>query len=291
MLYLIAEGFASIFSHGFMSFASVTIIIACLIIMGSFSLLSVNIDAVIKTAENENEILAYVDEYLPDEEVLALKERIEAIDGVTEAVFVTREEAFERFAEKHGDTELFSDLAPEVLRHRYVVYMEDITMMEPIQREIRRIEGLPKVNASLEIARGFMAARRIVNLVSIVLVVILVTVSVFIMANTIKLTTFGRREEIAVMKMVGATNSFIRLPFVVEGVALGAVGSGLAFLIQWAIYLFVQSKVVASTAVSSFMTMVPFETVMYPMLFVFLGIGTFVGLFGGVVAIRNYLKV
>ena len=115
-------------------------------------------------------------------------------------------------------------------------------------------------------------------------------VSVFIMSNTIKLTTFGRREEIAIMKMVGASNGFIRLPFVVEGLVLGILGGGLAYVAEWGIYTLISSKLVSGLA-GSFISIVPFSTMAMPLLAVYMGTGILVGAFGGVNAIRNYLKV
>ena len=279
----------SIFSHGFMSFASVTIIMACLLIMGSFSLIAVNIDKVITKYEDANEILAYVDESLNIKDAQALEAQIREIEHVSSANFKNKDEAMNDFTEKY-DSQLFEDIEPDVFRHRYIIYMDDIQYMSQIQRGLLNVEGIAKVNASPEIAQGFITLRNIISAVSLVIIVILVVVSIFIMSNTIKLTTFGRREEIAIMKMVGATNSFIRWPFVVEGVVLGTFGAGIAFALQWGLYLLVSDKVMTSM-VGKIVPVVGFETVMYPILWAFLGVGALVGTFGGVIAIRNYLKV
>ena len=287
--YLFKEGLVSIFSHGFMSFASVTIIMACLIIMGSFSLIAVNIDSIITLYEDDNEILAYVDDKLSDGEAKKLEADIKQIEHVSDVHFVSRDEAMESFA-KDYENQLFEDINSEVLRHRYVVYMDEIEFMPQIQRSLLNTEGIAKVNASPEIAQGFVTVRNIISAVSLVIIIILVIVSIFIMSNTIKLTTFGRREEIAIMKMVGATNNFIRWPFVVEGIILGTLGAGIAFVLQWGLYLLVSDKVMTSV-VGRLVTVVSFSSVMYPMLWIFLGVGAFVGTFGGVIAIRNYLKV
>ena len=287
--YLFKEGLVSIFSHGFMSFASVTIIMACLIIMGSFSLIAVNIDTLITRYEDDNEILAYVDDKLSDADAKKLEADIKQIEHVAQVQFVSRDEAMDSFA-KDYENQLFEDINSEVLRHRYIVYMDEIEFMPQIQRSLLNTEGIAKVNASPEIAQGFITVRNIISAVSLVIIIILVIVSIFIMSNTIKLTTFGRREEIAIMKMVGATNNFIRWPFVVEGIILGTLGAGIAFVLQWGLYLLVSDKVMTSV-VGKFVPVVPFNSVMYPILWVFMGVGALVGTFGGVIAIRNYLKV
>ena len=288
--YLIREGFRSIKTHGFMSFASVTIIMACLIIMGSVTLLSVNIDALIKDLESQNEVVAFVDDSITDETVAReLESQVEAVDNVSDAEFVTRVQAMDSFMSKY-DEDLMEGIDESVFRHRFVIHLEDIAMMAQTKAALEAIPGIAKVNAHLEYADAFVTIRNIVSVVSLILTVILVFVSVFIMSNTIKLATFGRREEIAIMKMVGAANSFIRMPFVIEGLVLGLLGGGLAFFAEWGLYSLLTGRLMG-TLTGSFLTLVPFRAVMLPVLIAFLAIGVLVGVFGGVNAIRNYLKV
>lgn len=287
--YLIREGFRSISTHGFMSFASVTIIMACLIIMGTMSLLSVNIDALIKDLEDQNEIVAFVDETLDEEQAKALEGQLKAIDNIGSVEFVSRSSAMENFMGKYDDS-LREGIDETVFRHRYVIKLTDIAIMAQTKAALESVSGVAKVNAHLEYANTFVTVRNIVTVVSLVLIVILVFVSVFIMSNTIKLATFGRREEIAIMKMVGANNSFIRLPFVVEGLALGILGGGLAFAAEWGIYELLTGKLISSLA-GSFIKVVPFSSVAIEVLIVYMATGILVGAFGGVNAIRNYLKV
>lgn len=287
--YLIGEGFRSITKHSFMSFASVTVIMACLIIMGSVSLLSVNIDALIGDLENQNEIVAFVDEELTEEEAKALEEKIKAVDNVQSAEFVSRESAMDNFMDNY-DNYLREGIDSTVFRHRYVIRLVDIALMEDTIENVKAVEGVAKINAHLDYADAFVTIRNIVSVVSLVLIVMLVFVSVFIMSNTIKLATFNRREEIAIMKMVGANNGFIRLPFVVEGLTLGLIGGSLAFLAEWGVYELLTGKIL-STVAGSFIQVVPFTQVAIPVLISYLAISILVGVFGGINAIRNYLKV
>ena len=288
--YLFKEGFRSISTHGFMSFASVTIIIACLIIMGSFSLLAVNIDAQINKLESENEMLAFVDETLSEKDARELESQITAINNVSKVEFVTREQAMESFKKGYENDALFKEIDPSVFRHRYIIYLKDISLMEQTKADLEKINGIADVSAQLEISKGLVTVRNIVGAVSLVLIVILFIVSIFIMTNTIKLTTFGRREEIAIMKMVGATNGFIRTPFVIEGLVLGILGAGIAFLLQWGIYSLICNKVMTSIA-GSYVSVLTFASLSLPVGLVFLGVGVVIGSFGGTIAIRNYLKV
>ena len=288
--YLLKEGFRSISTHGFMSFASVTIIIACLIIMGSFSLLAVNIDSLISELESQNEMLAFVNENVSETDARALETQITSIDNVSKVEFETREQAMEEFKKGYENSSLFDDIDATVFRDRYIVYLNDISKMEQTKADIEKVDGIANVSAQLEISQGLVTVRNVVGAVSLVLIVILFIVSVFIMSNTIKLTTFGRREEIAIMKMVGATNAFIRTPFIIEGLVLGILGSTIAFLLEWGIYTLICDKVMTSI-VGSYVSVLAFATLALPVGLVFLGVGVVVGTFGGSIAIRNYLKV
>ena len=288
--YLIREGFRSIFTHGFMSFASVTIIMACLIIMGSVSLLSLNIDALIKDLENQNEVVAYVDEKISDDaQIRAIGDSIRAIGNVQSAEFVSRGEAMEKFMSNY-DSDLMEGIDETVFRHRFVIHLTDISLMAQTKAQLEAVDGISEAKAHTQYAKAFVSIRNVVTVVSLVLIVILVFVSIFIMTNTIKLATFSRREEIAIMKMVGATNSFIRMPFVIEGLVLGILGGGLGYLAEWGIYDGLTVKVVGSMA-GSFLKIIPFKNVAPYVFIIFIGLGILVGVFGAVNAIRNYLKV
>lgn len=287
--YLIKSGFTGIFSHGLMSFATVTIIMACLIIMGSFGLLVVNINEMIAGLESENEVVAFVDDALTLEEAQALQPLVESVPNVASVEFITNEEAMDDFRDDY-DPELFDILDASVFRHRYVIHLTDISIMSQTKADLEAVDGIAKVKAHLDYAQAFITARNIVSVVSLILIVILIVVSFFIMSNTIKLATFTRREEIAIMKMVGASNGFIRCPFIVEGLVLGVLGGGLAFLIEWGLYNLVTGKIVTGVA-GTLISVVPFSEVMLPLLGAYLAVGVLVGVVGGSSAIRNYLKV
>ncbi len=288
--YYFKEGITSIFNHGFMSFASVCITVACLIVMGCFSLLALNVNDLVKSFEDENVVLAFIDESYTEAQAQALQSDIEAVEHVTSAEFISREDAYNSFISKYSDSSRFSVIDAQILRDRFAVYLDDIAYTSDVQQALSNITGVAEVNANLAIARGFITARNIISAVSIVLVAILLVVSLFIMSNTVKLTTFDRREEIAIMKMVGATNNFIRWPFVLEGFVLGMLGALIAFIAQWGIYELVADVLVANYS-ASFISIVPFSFVAVPILLVFLVIGFGVGVGGSVLAIKNYLKV
>lgn len=288
--YYCSEGFHSIFTHGFMSFAAVCMIVACLLIMGSFSLVAVNLNHMLGDLEAENLFLAYVDESYTEEEARALQPEIEAVPNVAQVTFVTRAQAMDDWRAGREDNELLASLPDEVLRDRFEIHVKDIEQMESAVKQVEGITGVVKTRAALDIAQGFVMVRNIAAGVAIVLVTILAVVSLFIIANTIKLATFYRREEIAIMKMCGATNAFIRWPFIVEGMILGLVGALVAFFLQWGVYELVERAVIQSNGLS-LLVVLPFLSLAPQFLLVFIAAGLLIGVVGSVLAIRKFLQV
>jgi len=289
--YYISEGFHSIFTHGFMSFAAVCMIVACLIIMGSFTLLAVNLDNMLGDLENENEMVVYIDDSLNEEQARALQPTLAKVDNVSQLTFVTREAALEEFRSKReSNADLLADLPDDTLRDRYQVHVVDIERMAQTKEALEAVEGVGDVRAAIEIADGFVLVRNIATGVAMVLVGILLVVSLFIIANTIKLATFYRREEIAIMKMCGATDGFIEWPFVVEGMILGLTGAFIAFFVQWGLYQLVAKLAVQGNGLS-LVTMISYTSMSTTILAVFCGVGAVIGVGGSLLAIRKFLQV
>ena len=288
--YYCSEGVHSIFTHGFMSFAAVCMIVACLLIMGSFSLVAVNLDNMLGDLEAQNEFLAYIDETYTEEQAQALQPQIEAIPNVAEVTYVSRDQALEDFKAGREGNELLDDLDGSVLRDRYRIHVDDIDQLKQTVDQVAAIPGIADTNAAYEIAQGFVTVRNIAAGVAVVLVTILAVVSLFIIANTIKLAFFYRREEIAIMKMCGATNAFIRWPFVVQGMILGLAGAIVAFFLQWGVYELVSKTVIQSDGLS-LVTILPFTSLILNILPVFCGAGLLIGVVGSVLAIRKFLQV
>ena len=289
--YYVSEGFHSIFTHGFMSFAAVCMIVACLIIMGSITLLAVNLDNTLGDLESENEMLVYIDDTLTQDQARALQPILAQVDNVSQLTFVTKEAALADFKAKHGDTtSVLNDLPNEALRDRYRVHVVDIELMRQTKAALEQVEGVGFVNAATEIADGFVMVRNIATGVALVLIGILLVISLFIIANTIKLATFYRREEIAIMKMCGATDGFIEWPFVVEGMLLGLTGALIAFFAQWGLYQMVAKFAVQGNGLS-LVNMISYGTMAPTILAVFCGVGAFIGVAGSLFAIRKFLQV
>ena len=184
--YFFHEGLSNMFSHGFMSFAAIGITVACLLIMGTFTLVAVNANELLRTLEQENEILAYVDDSYSEAQAKALKRTLEAIPNVASATFISKEEAMESFTAQYPDEALFQDLDPEILRDRFAIKVVDLQQQSATVEAVKAVEGIAKVNAYEEIAGGFITVRNVATVVCVALIAILFVVSVFIISNTIK---------------------------------------------------------------------------------------------------------
>ena len=288
--YFAHEGLSNMFSHGFMSFAAIGITVACLLIMGTFTLVAVNANGLLEDLEQENEILAYVDDTYTEAESKALQKKLEAVPNVASATYISKRQATEDFAAKYPDEELFQGLDPEIFRDRYAIKVADLERQGETVEQIQSIPGIAKISAHEEIAGGFVTVRNVATVVCVALIAILFVVSVFIISNTIKLTTFDRRDEIAIMRMVGATNGFIRWPFVYEGFLFGILGAVIAFFLQWGLYEAV-SRGVANNDTLQLIRIIPFEQLWAPVAEVFAGAGIIIGVGGSLSAIRKFLQV
>ena len=279
--YFISEGARSIFAHGLMSFAAVCMIVACLLIMGSFSLVAINADRMLSQAE---------DETYTDQQIGQLQDQIEAVDNVASVTFVTREEAKDTYLGGHEDEGLYADLPDEVFRDRFSIHVVDLELFSQTVDVVESLPGVVNIRAAGELAEGFVTVRNVASAIALALVAILAAVSLFIISNTIRLATFARREEIAIMKMCGATNGFVRWPFVIEGLILGIAGAVIAFFLQLGIYAAIYRAVVANGAIGMF-PLLSFGSIWAPVLGVFLLSGALIGACGSGFAIRRFLQV
>ena len=288
--YLLKEGFLGIFRHGFMSFAAVIVTVACLLIVGSFSSLTHNVNIMVEDLNKTNEILAYVDGDLPDAEARSIGTTINRISNVHQSTFVSREEALKSFVEDHQEDEAFSGVRPEDLRHRFVIVLVDNALMEQTAEEIENIPGVVKISAAYELAEGFITLQSVLQIATLAINAVLLVVSLLIISNTVKLAMYDRKDEIAIMKMVGATNGFIRLPFVVEGFVLGMVGAAAAFGLEWLLYDALVERINMVDTLNLF-SFVPFTELLLPMVATFGGCGLFVGILGSWTSIRKFMDV
>ena len=288
--YLFKEGIRGLFSHGIQSASAFAVTVFSLLITGAFICLAFNINVMVDDLNKTNEVVVYVSDTLSDAEAKSIGTQISNIPNVQNREFVTREQALEEFIEKNGDKEAFAGVEASDLRHRYVVTLEDNSMIQDTVKQLEAIAGVDKVSAAFELAKGFSTIKEIVIVASIFIALVLMFVTLVIIFNTVRLATHERREEIAIMKMVGATNGFIRCPFVVEGMTLGFTGAVAALGAEWLLYDAVVKKVQEMDTLKM-LQFVPFREMLTILAAIFAAAGLFVGIVGGWVSIRKFLKV
>ena len=288
--YLLGQGVKSVFKHGFMSFAAVCITVACLVIMNSFVLICFNLNEMVEDLQRKAQMVAIVEETYSEQEAKHLGSLINQIENVHNAQFRSNEESLEVYIQDYEDeASLFEGLASDMMRHQFIVTLEDNALVEDTIAQIESIEGIVKVEANIGVSNALSTIGMVVNIASVAIAAVLLLVSLIIISNTIKLTMMDRKEEIAIMKMVGATNGFIRLPFVVEGFVLGLFSSVISFFIEWGLYQVVLNAI--AKADLAFLTFMPFKVFMLPIALVCGVAGFLVGVFGSLMSIRRFLKV
>lgn len=289
--YLTREGFRNIWVNRLLSLATVVVLISCLIIVGSGILIFLNIDSVLDLIEDQNVVLVYVDLDATEAESDMLKVALLDMDNVQDDIeFISKEEAFERQKESYGDkAALFNGLDANIFPDGYKVKIDDLEKFDETVAQIKALPNIYEVRENSDLASKIASIRNAVSYISIGIVAILFFVSLFIVSNTIRITIFNRRLEISIMKAVGATNSFVRWPFMVEGILLGLFSAGLGLALQYGIYS------LASIWLSDILSMLGGEVVNFAdnigvLSGAFVAIGVFIGAFGSIISLNKYLK-
>lgn len=296
--YLIKEGGKNVIHNRMMSLASIGVLTACLILIGGAVLLTLNINALTGYVEAQNEVAAFLEDGVSDDSAMveSMETNIRALPGVEEVRYVTKEQTLADQMEKDATlAELMSGLEDDnPYPDTFFVRVGDLNQIQSILESLKSMEGITETAASLDVAKTVLDIKQIVSFSGIFIVAILGLVSLVIVANTIKITVFNRRKEISIMKYVGATDIFIRLPFLIEGILLGLLSALLAFFLLWGGYSYAMTWV--SEAPSSWLQMVyasfvPFEEVAMYLLGGFAGAGVGIGAIGSMSFIRKFLKV
>ena len=289
--YFFSQAFKGIFRNGVMSFASVAVLMSCLVVLGGFALLVHNININLEQFGLLNEIVVFVNEDATEEEIVAIEEKIRSLDNVAKVVRETKAEALQKQKDKAGEEyadiyDIFTD-ETNPLTDTFTVTYEDNDKVVTLAYVLNQIEGVYRVNNRMDLATTISSFKQTVLLIFTWFLLILSVVTLFVIINTIKLSVFSRRHEISIMRYVGATGWFITLPFVLEGIVIGLFASAAAYFIEWYFYLYVE-KMVASEL--QMITIVGFDALQMPLLVGFLGVGVLAGIVGSSISLGKYLK-
>ncbi len=288
--YLTHEGFRNVWVNRLMSLASVTVLMACLIIMGAGIMIYFNINNVFDKVQSQNVVMVYVADDATEDETTQIGTSLKGISNVESCEFVPKEVAFqEQIQSMGGDAALFEGFDEIPLPDAYKVTVKDLSQFENTVSQIKQINKVDSVRENSDLASKLLSLRHAVSIVSVGLVVMLFLVALFIISNTIRITMFSRKLEISIMKAVGATNWFIRWPFMIEGMILGTISGIVSLGVLWGLYA-VAEKVFAQTLSLIGFSLVPFSEYWWQILLVFVAIGLFTGGFGSLVSMAKYLK-
>ena len=286
IFYFIGQAFAGLWRNGVMSFASVAVLMSCLVVIGGFALIVKNIDVNLEQFGNLNEIVVFCDTEATEEEIVAVGEQLGKLDNIASIRRITKAEGL---AQMKAEYDVYDDVTEEnnPLPDSYEITYIDTEKVGELDYQLHQIEGIVKVNNRLDLATSIESVKSGVMLVFVWFLAILSVVSVFIIINTIKLSVFARRHEISVMRYVGATGWFITLPFIFEGIIIGVFSSVVAFFAEWYIYSYIETMVLTDLQMISILT---FQEIKNTVLFGFMGLGVVAGILGSSISLSKYLK-
>lgn len=286
------EGFKNVIRNGWMSVASIGAVTVTLILVGTFIILMLNINEMAAKVEEDVQIKVLIEVTADDEQIKELGEKIEAISGVESVEFSSKDEEFRNLIEDMGEQgkawELFEQDNP--LNHAYIVKAEVPQETEQIAKQIEKFDNVYKVNYGQDVIPKLFKFNNYVRTIGIVLIIGLVLTAIFLISNTIKLTIMARSEEIGIMKLVGATNAFIRWPFFIEGFLLGVLGSIIPIITISVGYAYIYNIVVGQTTFP-FVQLIPINPFLWQLSLVIVLIGAVIGMWGSGMSVRKFLKV
>ncbi|MGX8701175.1 permease-like cell division protein FtsX [Caproiciproducens sp.] len=288
--YLMKEGIKNIWNNRTMSFASVGVLISCLLLTGAAVLFSYNIDSAMKTLEGNNSVRVYMTQDLPTLSAIKVGEEIKKLDNIETCEFVPKDDAIQQYMDILGDqdgTMLQGMTGKEnPLPDAFKVSFRDLSRYKETAAQIQKISGVASINDYSDVAQKLTNLDRMITMVGFWIILLLSLVSLFIISNTIRVTMFSRRVEISIMKSVGATNWFIRVPFIVEGMTIGILSG----LISSLILLLLYNKMITSITSIMMFSPVDIQPLAWSITLAFILAGMLFGAVGGVISISKYLK-
>lgn len=292
--YIVKDGVKNVYKNRLMSLASISTIIASLTIFGIFYLLIINVNHNVIGLKEQPEMQVFCNPDLDDLGVKLVENTLIQNSNIAEVTIVTKEQAFEKVKEMlDDDADLLEGLDNSFLPISFIIKLNNIEASDQLVTELKKINGVDKVTYPQKTMEFISKFTRWIQIISVILTTVLLVVSVFIISNTIKLTVFARRREISIMKYIGATNWFIRWPFVVEGVVIGLLGAVISYMITGYFYNEIETKFTSELMQvgTDIITLLKFNEVRLSVFLSYLALGCTVGAFGSAISIRKYLKV
>ena len=288
--YLLREGFKNLWKNRTMSIASIGVLIACLLLTGCATLVSVNLTSIMASIEGNNSISIYLEDGLPALSAIQVGDQIRDIENINSCTFVPKDDALAEMIESLGEDGVILeglDGDDNFLPDAYTISMHDLNLYDDTIAQIKAIEGVDHFTDYSDIAGKLASIDFVVRVASLAIILVLAIVSLFIISNTVKVTMFSRRTEISIMKSVGATNGFVRIPFIVEGMIIGLISGGISAAVLYTTYDWV---VMQLYSIVPFLTAVDIDPYVINIFVAYAVVGALFGLFGGGISIGKYLN-
>lgn len=292
--YLIGEGLGNVFKNKKSTFSALLVMCISMLVFGLFFLIGENVNHIMATVESSQEIQVFVKNEATDEEIKKVGEQIKSIEGVNNIVFVSKDEALDTMQDRLGEKGYLLGELEETnfLPASYKITLTDLKLANQVESKINELENIKKITSSNETMSKLLEIANGIRIITAVILVGLVIGSIFIIANTIKLTVYARRKEISIMKYVGATNSFIRWPFIIEGIVIGIFSALISVLVVGGGYKIIATKLLESSLMSKLeITLVSFGDMFSLIIMVYLILGIGIGIIGSSLSMRKYLEV
>lgn len=291
----IAEAFQGIFKNGLMTIASIVVVTSCLIMLGVFLVVTLNVNNLSDNIADQCQVKAYVTEEAQKDkaELSRIEEEIKKLEFTKEIRYENGKKKFKEIKSEMTKEELasFNGLPDDLLNDAYNVTVDELSHTEEISKQLLTIDGIERVENAENVVAVINSVRNAVKNVSLWVILAFMLISIFIISNTVKLTVHNRRKEINIMKYVGATDSYIRWPFIFEGILVGLVSAGIAFLTTYSLYTTLYNAVSSDQSIVKFIELLKFKDVWNVFALSYLGLGVVIGAMGSALSIRKYLKV
>ena len=292
--YFLSEGFRNVFKNKKSTFSCLGVMCATMLMFGLFFAIGQNITHMVENIEDSQAIRVFAKIDTSEEELTKMKTEIERIEGVEPGIkLVTPEEAYNEMKERLKDKgDAMNILEPSIFSYSYIITLSNLELNDSIQEQIMKLDNIKRIASSNQTIRALSVIGKWVRIVTGVLLIILVIISIFIISNTIKLTVHARRKEISIMKYVGATNSFVRTPFVIEGVIIGIISSVISLLLVGGAYNWCANRIRLSETIQTVgVNILSFNELFTQIIAVYMILGVGIGIIGSAISMRKYLDV
>ena len=290
--YLFKEGFRNTWTNRMMSIASICVLMSCLVLMGCATMIFLNIDSLLGRIEEENVVMVYIEDDTTASDLKQMEKSLNEIRNIKEVEFIAKEVAWQQQLDtmEESHAAYFTELSSEIpLPNAYKITIDDLSLFDDTINNIKKLDHIETIRENKDLAKKLVSIRHGIEIIAVVIVAVLLAISIFIISNTIKLTVYSRRLEISIMKSVGATNGFVRLPFVVEGMILGIISGVISLGLVWGFYEFAIRQF-KDLITSLNLTALTFAYYSLVMLGAFVAIGILTGVGGSIITMGRYLN-